>query len=38
MYAQPADAPRRKPVTVPGLRAMKARDGMRRPILVPFPS
>jgi 3-methyl-2-oxobutanoate hydroxymethyltransferase len=25
MYAQPADAPRRKPVTVPGLRAMKAR-------------
>ncbi len=25
MYVQPADAPRRKPVTVPGLRAMKAR-------------
>ncbi|HEX5960771.1 MAG TPA: 3-methyl-2-oxobutanoate hydroxymethyltransferase [Rhodanobacteraceae bacterium] len=25
MYAQPADAPKRKPVTVPGLRAMKAR-------------
>lgn len=25
MYAQPADAPRRKPVTVPGLRAMKTR-------------
>jgi 3-methyl-2-oxobutanoate hydroxymethyltransferase len=27
MYVQPADAPRRKPVTVPGLRAMKARVG-----------
>lgn len=25
MYVQPADAPKRKPVTVPGLRAMKAR-------------
>ena len=25
MYIQPADAPKRKPVTVPGLRAMKAR-------------
>ncbi|MBS0380831.1 MAG: 3-methyl-2-oxobutanoate hydroxymethyltransferase [Proteobacteria bacterium] len=25
MYVQPADAPQRKPVTVPGLRAMKAR-------------
>lgn len=25
MYVQPADAPRRKPVTAPGLRAMKAR-------------
>ena len=25
MYVQSADAPRRKPVTVPGLRSMKAR-------------
>ncbi|TAM97597.1 MAG: 3-methyl-2-oxobutanoate hydroxymethyltransferase, partial [Rhodanobacteraceae bacterium] len=25
MYVQSADAPKRKPVTVPGLRAMKAR-------------
>ncbi len=25
MYVEPADAPKRKPVTVPGLRAMKAR-------------
>ena len=35
MYAQPADAPKRKPVTVPGLRAMKA-QGQRIVMLTAY--